>query len=299
MSNSDRANRNGGSYALVFDKDGDLRDYQPRLLETSRNNNSGKSPFGTWISCEVVPEGQCYQVDPLGIREPQVTVLGGSEGGHFESFAYDDSIPDAPIFYVSEDVSDGALRKVRPSRIFQPGWDMLTLEAGTTFEYLVIDPDDGTFRWTSDIEEGRTSAASDYPDSEGLLFRNGLLHMTSKQKKEVFSFDVESGYFTSFHPHQEILIGDGHIDGEADQLSMISDNILYFAENGGTQPGLYGRNLNERTSFAVFKAIGAEYSDDDVTGVAFSPDFKRLYVCFEKLGAMFEIQRQDGLPFEE
>lgn len=300
MTNSDKANFNGGSYALIFDSHGEVMGYEERLRGTSRNNNSGKSPFNSWITCEVIQGGQCVQVDPFGTRPPEKTLLGGADGGYFESVAYDDSDPDRPpIFYVTEDSSDGVLRAVRPSPLYEPGWDMLTMEAGSTFEYLVMDYNDGTFHWTPDIEEGRASAVSNYPDSEGLWFRNGILHMTSKEKNEVFSLNMETKRFTSFKPSEEILTGDGTIDGEADQLLMISDDILYFAENGGSQPGVYGRDLNARTSFAVLKAFGSAYVDDDVTGIAFSPDLTRLYVCFEQLGVMFEVRREDGLPFEE
>jgi hypothetical protein len=297
MSNSDRANRNGGTYAVMFDSDGEVKDYQPRLERTSRNNNSGKSPFGTWLSCEVVPGGQCWQVDPLGEREPELTILGGPEGGFLESVAFDDRDPNNIVFYVSEDQNDGALRAVRPSSIFE-GWDMLSKEAGTTYEYLVMDPEDGTFFWTFDIDEGRASAASDYPKSEGLSLRNGVLHMTSKSRNTIFVLDLDSRTYSSFQPTETPIVGDGFFEGEADQLLQVSDNILYYAENGGTYPGVYGRDMDAGTSFAVFEAFAEDYSGDDITGIAFSPDLKRLYACFQAIGVMVEVQRQDGLAFE-
>jgi hypothetical protein len=92
-------NGKGGAYAVVFDSDGEVRDYQPRLTGTSRNSNGGVTPFGTWISCEVKGDGQCWQVDPRGGREPELTFLGGPEGGYLESFvsaAASDVIPSKP-----------------------------------------------------------------------------------------------------------------------------------------------------------------------------------------------------------
>lgn len=85
MTDSERANGNGGSYAVTFDAGGNVKDYQVRLSGTSRNNNGGASPFNSWVSCEVIPNGQCWQVDPLGKRDPEVTILGGADGGYLES----------------------------------------------------------------------------------------------------------------------------------------------------------------------------------------------------------------------
>ena len=86
VSNADLANGKGGSFAIDFDADGEVVDYQPRLQGTSRNNNGGATPFRTWISCEVKPSGQCWQVDPTGQKEPEITILGGPDGGRLESF---------------------------------------------------------------------------------------------------------------------------------------------------------------------------------------------------------------------
>ena len=95
ISGSQRANGKGGVYALIFDSEGNVRDYQIRLQGTSRNNNGGVSPASTYISCEVALSGQCWQVHPLGEREPEETILGGSEGGFLESVV---SIRDALQF---------------------------------------------------------------------------------------------------------------------------------------------------------------------------------------------------------
>ena len=72
-----------------------------------------------------------------------------------------------------------------------------------------------------------------------------------------------------------------------------------MTENGGPHPGVYGLDLNTGTYFTVFQAFEDTYAGDDVTGIAFTPDLKRMYACFEDTGVMFEIMREDGLPFED
>jgi hypothetical protein len=86
MIDSDLKNKKGGSYAVNFDSYGEVRNFEPRLLDTTRNSNGGATPWGSWISCEEYPTGQCYQVDPLGERKPEVTILGEAEGGNYEGF---------------------------------------------------------------------------------------------------------------------------------------------------------------------------------------------------------------------
>ena len=127
---------------------------------------------------------------------------------------------------------------------------------------------------------------------------DGILYMTSKKENIVFALDLDAKSYTTFKPSDGTMVGDGEIKEEPDQLLQISDQTLYMAENGGSNPGLYGRDLSTGTYFTVFQAFADTYMDDDVTGLAFSPDLTRLYACFEETGVLFEIQREDGLPFE-
>jgi hypothetical protein len=177
---------------------------------------------------------------------------------------------------------------------------MLTKEDGGTIrEYLVLDPDSETFTWSTNIDEGRASAEAHYANNEGLSQRGGVLYMTSKTLLTIFALNLDSLTYTSYNTTDGVLVGGGELDEEGDQLLQITDKILYIAENGGPHPGLYGLDLNTGTYFTVFEAFAEAYADDDVTGIAFSPDWKRLYACFESHGTMLEITRQDGLPFEE
>jgi hypothetical protein len=176
---------------------------------------------------------------------------------------------------------------------------MLTQAAGIVREYLVMDPTSMTFSWSIDIEEARVSAAAHYPNSEGLSQSDGTLYMTSKDLGTIFALDLDSLTYTASNTSEVVPLGGAELDQEGDTLLQITDKILYIAENGGSSPGVFGRDLPTGEYFAVFEAIAEQYDGDDVTGISFSPDWKRLYACFQDAGIMLEIQREDGLPFEE
>ena len=204
------------------------------------------------------------------------------------------------MYFVTEDSSSGALRRIQPA--FQSagaGWDSLTEDAGVTRQYLVMDPTTSTFSWTTDIDAGRASASAHYPHSEGLSVQAGILHMTSKDLSTIFSLNLQTRSFTSFDTTNAILEGDGTFEEEGDQLTQISEKALFIGENGGPSPGLYALDLDTDSFYAIFEAVSDIYSGDDVTGIAFSPDKKRLYAAYENLGILLEFAREDGLTFDE
>ena len=169
LSNSEM--KDGGVGRIVFDRNGEVLWYDMALTGTTRNCAGGKTPWDTFITCEepYSRDGQVYEVNPTGlpIKKPP-TVLGGDEGGRFESFAYDIRNPRKPHFFVTEDHEEGALRRFTPSAVdWARPWNML-YDRGGEFQYLVLVPDPihsipiksscGTYYWTSNKTEAEASA---------------------------------------------------------------------------------------------------------------------------------------------
>lgn len=290
MSNSeDRDNGQGGVGSFTFNKDGEIIDYRIILDRTTANCGGGATPWGAWISCEETEGGNAWQVDPTGERRPGIITLG-SDGGEFESFAYDLHSKDAPQFFLTEDTDDGPLQRWVPD---DPNWDdpwnILYGKGTTTYLLLDISTYPNTFRWTSDKREAAENAARRYPNAEGIDCVGSTVYFVSKEKKRMYVLDLNTGTFTSRSTRS------GAFDGGPDQVVKVigRSNLLFFTEDGGDRPGIHARDSAGR-----FYTILEGIEDDESTGLALSPDSKSIYFAMQKAGLIYEVKRTDGLPFD-
>jgi Bacterial protein of unknown function (DUF839) len=290
VSNSEEDAGKGGVYALEFDGEGRTRDYKALLTGTRRNCNGGKTPWNTWVSCEEDKGGQCWQVDPTGKRPPQKTLIGGKEGGFFEAFTYDIRNPSSPSFFVTEDQPNGALRRFRPNSKLPLDWNML--HAGGTLDYLQFLPGK-KFQWTGSLSTGRQSANDYFKNAEGIAHRDGMLKFVSKERREMFRLDLDRMTYTVTSTSTSGLPGGGRFEGEPDHLLATVDGIMYMTEDGGATPGVF---IYDGSKYVAL--LESDYSGDETTGVAFSPDRRFLLFCIQERGLMFQVSRTDGRPFD-
>jgi len=161
-------------------------------------------------------------------------------------------------------------------------------------DYLILAPDSnnsGTFNWTTDMEKAEDNAEKFYQNSEGIDVSGNELFFVSKEQKDLFILDLDA---MTYERHSTIY---GLFDGQPDQLKrLISDegnSLLYFCEEGGSRNGVHARDEN-----GWFYTI-LESSDGigETTGLAFSPDGRHMYVSYQHAGIIFDVYREDGLPF--
>jgi len=293
VSNSENRTRgNGAVGAITFNRHGNVIDYKRVLTGTRSNCGGGKTPWGAWISCEEFSQGRNWQVDPTGEKEGQIIAVGNDTNGFFESFAYDTRNFTSPHFFVTEDAPNGALRRWRPlAPDWSTPWKILVSEGVT--DYLILHPDDrgdaGSYEWTSNLESSRQSAEANYPGSEGIEAHGNQLFFVSKTHKTLISLNLDNGSYTRESTRR------GLFNGGPDQIKRIigeRQELLYFTEDGGKN-GIHARDELGR----YFTVLESEQSTSETTGLAFSPDHKRMYFAYQFDGQVFEAQREDGLPF--
>lgn len=210
--------------------------------------------------------------------------------GFFEAFAYDIRDRNHPRFFVTEDKERGPLRRFSPSvKNWNDPWQLL--HAPGTIQYLVLEPRGGgrgTFRWTTNKDYAKGNAQRYYPFSEGVDVYRNQLFFTVKERKQLFILDLDRKTFEMQSTRS------GVFDGMPDQVQrIVDDGLLYFCEEGGVENGVHARDPN-----GWFHTIlESDTFRDESTGLAFSPDGKRMYVSFQSTGKIYDIWREDGLPF--
>jgi hypothetical protein len=298
-----RVTSSGGVGRITFNPNGEVIRYDMILEKTDRNCGGGTTPWNTFVSCEESqkspPEGHCYQVDPfkrvLQEKSDTRTVLGGSDGGSLESFAYDVRNKKSPRFFVTEDQADGALRRFTPAAV---DWDnpsrMLHDEEGT-LDYLFLIPSDeegrnGTYQWTDNKSKAGKSAQQYYPNAEGIDVANGILYFVSKKDEDLFILDLDKGTY------ERKIVREEGIDVSPDQLVRLGgdDGIMYLTEDGGAEAGIHGRDAQGR----YFTILESPIYKEETTGLAFSPNKKHMYLAYQKNGIVFDVWRKDGKKFD-
>eukprot|EP00562_Extubocellulus_spinifer_P025839 CAMPEP_0178677438 /NCGR_PEP_ID=MMETSP0698-20121128/36445_1 /TAXON_ID=265572 /ORGANISM="Extubocellulus spinifer, Strain CCMP396" /LENGTH=758 /DNA_ID=CAMNT_0020321735 /DNA_START=146 /DNA_END=2423 /DNA_ORIENTATION=+ len=297
-SNSEVEDGKGGVGAITFDKKGRVTHYQKLLKGSTMNCGGGKTPWGTWISCEEFNlKGQIWEVDPTGRQSPKKTVLGG-DGGRFESFSYDVRNEEAPHFYVTEDKFNGALRRFTPDPSVVDWNDPRKMLHGEgTMEYLVLIPykgenatnKEGDFTWTKHIKVGRESAMELFPNVEGIDVAGNELFFVSKRLQEMTILDLDTNKYRTTSTVR------GLFDGKPDQIQRITrgEGLLYFTEEGGVDAGVHARDSDGN----FYTVLESPVWKDETTGLSFSPDAEHLYVAYQANGLLFDVTREDGLPF--
>ena len=132
------------------------------------------------------------------------------------------------------------------------------------------------------------------------------MYFVSKKKFLLYALNLNKGQYTTSSTDGGLL-GDGAFKHSPDQLIRNEGEFLYFTEDGGKSVGVYAVDASGQR-YAIFEAYDSKYFGDETTGLAFSPNGTKMYVCFQDCdcettgevdcGCLLEFRRDDGRSFE-
>jgi len=270
----------GGVGAIKFDADGKVIDAYAILQNTSRNCAGGATPWGSWLSCEEIDKGRVWECDPTG----QVPAVVRPALGVFNHEAVAVDVINHQL-YLTEDKPDGCLYRFTASQLSNDGYP--DLSAGVLEVAVTQGATSGTGRtmlsWVAlsdplaqtQATREQVPTAVRFNGGEGIAYYNGRIIFSSKGDNRVWSYQTSTGELgilydasTSLTP---ILTG-------VDNVIVSQAGDIYVAEDGGDLQVVVIDHQGDIYPIAQLQG----HDESEVTGLAFSPDGKRLYFSSQR-----------------
>lgn len=305
--NSEVESRQGGAGAMRFAADGTIVAAYPILTRTNTNCAGGKTPWGTWLSCEEEPAGQVWECDPFGVEQ----ALPRPALGWFqhEAAVVD---PATSQVYMTEDRSDGRFYRFTPdpsTRIDLPvehpfpspllelgTLEVARLEADGSVTWLEVPvpnpPADNTTSNEVMPTRAQVPGSTAFQRGEGAWFAAGVVYFTTTTDHRIWAYDTATSDTATGRLE---VIYDGIATPAAalkrpDNITVAGSGDLYVCEDADDLQIVLLSSDGEVAPF--LQVSGSVHAGSELAGVAFNPAGDRLYFSSQRafgLGATYEV----------
>ena len=278
----------GGASGIRFGADGSVQAGYRILSGTNTNCAGGKTPWGTWMSCEEVDNGLVWECDPAG-QKPPVSRPAMGVFKH-EAIAVD---PAGRRIYLTEDTGDSGFYRFTPNKY--PDCSSGLLE-------IAFVSADGVVTWNRVPDPSAASkptrkqtGMTEFKRGEGIWFDSGIIYVATTSDNKIHAYDPVTETIEVVYDQK---IGDGPLNG-VDNVTAAPSGDIYVCEDNGTSQIDIGILTPEGEVARFLTASGSQHEQSELTGVCFDPSGKRMYFGAQRSlggpGALFEVTG----PFRE